>query len=174
VKLVDLVCPDPSAAPAVVLVDGLTGLHTRPAFALLADQRFLEASRSGKPVALIHADVDGMGVLNERFGADEGDRVLLAVTALLRDTFRACDVIARVGADSFAALPVGSAVSVEESCVLRLRRRLEALNAGPNRPYELRLHLIVTRFDPLLPRTAEELLHRAELGMVTPPAPSGT
>ncbi len=50
---------------------------------------------------MIMFDIDSFGLLNDRHGRQVGDAVLRAVATLLRQRFRASDIPARVGPDSF-------------------------------------------------------------------------
>ena len=82
--------------------DELTGLHTRRSFLMLADLAWKLARRSTMRCALMYADVDGLGAINESKGRAAGDEVLRNVARVLRQTLRDEDVVARVGGDEFA------------------------------------------------------------------------
>jgi diguanylate cyclase (GGDEF)-like protein len=60
--------------------------------------------RSGEPVALVLADVDFFKRINDEFGHDAGDKVLVRLAAMLREGLRDCDVLARWGGEEFLAL----------------------------------------------------------------------
>lgn len=84
--------------------DALTGLLNRRAFetraqALLADQR-----ASDPVVALIMLDIDHFKRINDTYGHDSGDRALVMVASLCRETVRSDDVVARFGGEEFVIL----------------------------------------------------------------------
>lgn len=86
--------------------DSLTGLANR---ALL--RRRLQAALvpGGSPVSLAFLDVDGFKEINDRFGHDTGDRVLVALAARLGRAARSTDLVARLGGDEFVVLAPGLA-----------------------------------------------------------------
>jgi diguanylate cyclase (GGDEF)-like protein/PAS domain S-box-containing protein len=84
--------------------DGLTGLANRRRFdAVLAEVLDVRARRGGS-VTLLYLDLDGFKEVNDRYGHEIGDRVLIDVAAILLREVRARDDVARLGGDEFAVL----------------------------------------------------------------------
>jgi diguanylate cyclase (GGDEF)-like protein len=84
--------------------DPLTGLANRLLFAeKLADALKPRAGRaSTADVGLLYIDLDDFKLVNDRFGHDAGDEVLLNVANRLRGQVRPQDTVARLGGDEFA------------------------------------------------------------------------
>ena len=81
--------------------DPLTGLLNRRAFTEELDRR-MERVQSGQARGvLITVDLDGFKPVNDQYGHETGDAVLVAVAMLLRHTFRPTDLLARLGGDEF-------------------------------------------------------------------------
>lgn len=143
------------------LCDELTGLYNRRGFMALCEHHLRLAPRT-RGLLVAAADVNGLRAINERFGRDEGDRAIVSAANVLRTTFRASDVIARLDGDDFAVLVLDAADETAEVVAPRLRARLTSHNArATERPYRLTITMGVARFEPHVVPGAEILLARA-------------
>jgi diguanylate cyclase (GGDEF)-like protein len=85
--------------------DGLTGIPNRRSFDAAFEQEWNHATRSGKPLAMILADVDHFKRYNDTYGHLRGDECLKAVAGAMRAAARRkVDVVARYGGEEFAML----------------------------------------------------------------------
>jgi len=84
--------------------DPLTGLHNRRSFLARLEETVCLAARHKTPVSLGIVNLDNFTELNQEFGHAEGDRILIYMGKLLRDTLRGEDIIARSGGDEFCVL----------------------------------------------------------------------
>lgn len=84
--------------------DGLTGVASRRELLRRGDQLLALSRRSGRPLALLSLDVDGLAALNGRHGNETGDEVLRAVAARLKDALRATDAVGRMEGGRFAVV----------------------------------------------------------------------
>lgn len=107
----------------------VAGAGTAPAAAPLRaalSEELQRAARTGRPLALLVVDVDGMAAITQRWGRAAGDAVLAAVAERLRAAAREYDVVARVGPDAFAVLLPEVAPGEVRAVAERLRRRVTA------------------------------------------------
>jgi diguanylate cyclase (GGDEF)-like protein len=81
------------------LHDPLTGLANRSMFGERLDQAFKVA---GRGVAVLWIDLDDFKEVNDIFGHEVGDELLVAIADRLREIVRETDDIARMGGDEFA------------------------------------------------------------------------
>ena len=63
-----------------------------------------EVRRYTYPVGLVMLDIDNFKSINDRYGHQQGDRVLRRVSAILRDTSRDVDVAARYGGEEMCLI----------------------------------------------------------------------
>ena len=93
--------------------DALTGLANRPAFREALDRRLMHSNGASLRLGLLFADIDDFKRINDTFGHDAGDEVLLQLAARIRgavDRFGGEDaVVARFGGDEFVVLVQGNA-----------------------------------------------------------------
>ena len=98
---------------AGVTMDFLTGAVTRRRFDTLLSEQWLQAQRSGLPLALLIADICDFAALNAEFGDEKGDDCLRAVAAVLRAQLRSpTDVLGRYAGGKFA-LVLAQAPAIE-------------------------------------------------------------
>lgn len=147
---------------ALTLTDELTGLYNRCGFLTLADQQFRIADRLKQQLCLIYADLDNMKWINDTLGHQEGDRALDDTANILRSTFRAADIVARIGGDEFVGLAIETVEKSSDLIMTRLLENLNAFNHQRQRPYKLSLSVGITQYDPEHPSSIEELLKKAD------------
>jgi diguanylate cyclase (GGDEF)-like protein len=83
--------------------DALTELPNRRRFTEQLE-RMCGRGRPGDLIAVLFLDLDGFKDVNDRFGHDTGNHLLVAVAARLRSCVRPGDIVARMGGDEFTIL----------------------------------------------------------------------
>ena len=111
--------------------DALTGLPNRLLALDRLQQAMAHARHTGSQLAVCYLDLDGFKAVNDRFGHQVGDRVLVEAARRLSLSVRSSDTVARMGGDEFAILLPGMTASGEFDRVLG--RIVESIG----RPYEL-------------------------------------
>jgi diguanylate cyclase (GGDEF)-like protein/PAS domain S-box-containing protein len=107
------------------LHDPLTGLYNRIYFEEEISR--IEKTRYGT-VGILACDLDGLKLVNDTLGHDQGDRLLAAAARVIRSSFREGDLVARIGGDEFAIiLPNTTESSVENACQ-RIQEAVESYN----------------------------------------------
>ncbi len=96
--------------------DILTGIGNRRAFVERLGEEWERASRYGRPLGLVTADIDNLKVINDGHGHLAGDAVIREVATRLTNVVRTGDFVARVGGDEFFVIcpeaDSGSAVQI--------------------------------------------------------------
>lgn len=110
--------------------DGLTGAYTQQHFVAAADREWSRIRRHGEDAALLMIDIDRLKGINERYGSDCGDALLVEITRQVSTTLRQYDLLARFGGGVLVVYlphtdPMG-ALDVAE----RIRERVAALRVS--------------------------------------------
>lgn len=100
-KLSDQVDSQARRLKQLAMTDHLTGLLNRHSLAELAPRLVAQNNRHGTPVSTMMIDVDHFKRINDSHGHHTGDLVLQAVAAILQDSCRADDLLARFGGEEF-------------------------------------------------------------------------
>lgn len=115
--------------------DSLTGLYNRAYFE--EEMRRIDTRRQ-LPLSLIMGDVNGLKIVNDVFGHQEGDKLLQSIARVLEASCRHEDVVARWGGDEFAILlPRTPAATARLMC----ERIQEACRKSPPQPIDLSISL---------------------------------
>lgn len=151
------------------ITDSLTGLHNRRGFLTLAEQQLKLSQRTKRGVLLFFADLDDLKCINDTLGHEEGDQALIDMAAILRETFRSSDIIARIGGDEFALLTDEFAIlSIDaeekepEIIINRLQDRIDRHNHQANRKYKLSISIGCAFYNPENPLSIDKLMARAD------------
>jgi diguanylate cyclase (GGDEF)-like protein len=112
-----------------MLEDSLTGLPTRTLFHRRAEQALARIGHGSLGVAVLSADLDRFGRINESLGHLAGDEVLTEVARRLRSAVPSPDTVARGGGDEFLVLvediaDEAAAMALADRLLAELRRPL--------------------------------------------------
>jgi diguanylate cyclase (GGDEF)-like protein/PAS domain S-box-containing protein len=149
--------------------DDLTGINNRRAFFRLAQNELNRCLRAGSDSTLLMLDVDYFKRVNDRYGHQVGDRVLVNICTALGRELRQYDLLGRLGGEEFAALIPGTGEQRAVEVAERLRRAVAAIVHDGDRPElapTLSIGVAVNHasklpLDPLISQ-ADEALYQAK------------
>jgi diguanylate cyclase (GGDEF)-like protein/PAS domain S-box-containing protein len=144
------------------LTDDLTGLYNRRGFLALGKQQLKMAERMQKDMMLVYMDVDNMKWINDSLGHHEGDKALMYVASILRETFRESDIIARIGGDEFVVLAIESGENHAEVFSARLQETMDDHNNTIKHVYRLSMSIGITQYTSDTPGDLDNLLKIAD------------
>jgi diguanylate cyclase (GGDEF)-like protein/PAS domain S-box-containing protein len=147
------------------LTDELTGLYNRRGFQTLGDQHLKSARRTGQPLVLIFADMDGLKEINDTLGHDDGDVALRRVAEVFRASVRESDVVARMGGDEFAVLASDVQGDGGRTITNRLEEKLTEYNTSGSLGYTLSVSFGVVYLPADRVMTIDEALVQADEAM---------
>ncbi len=105
--------------------DKLTGLPNRALLNDRLEMGLAQAKRAGGNLAVCFMDLDGFKPVNDTFGHETGDALLVEIARRIMAISRATDTVARLGGDEFVLLL--PEISGEEECRHMLERIMETV-----------------------------------------------
>lgn len=105
--------------------DGLTGVFTQKYFRDALKREVKRVKRYGGSLSLLMIDIDHFKDINDTYGHDAGDLVLVRIVSLIRENVRDINIICRYGGDEFAVIAPISDVHGAQRMGERLRKTAE-------------------------------------------------
>ncbi|MGD9552421.1 MAG: diguanylate cyclase, partial [Candidatus Caldatribacteriota bacterium] len=146
-------------------VDSLTGCYNRRYGLELLEQQIKLAQRLKSPLLIAFLDIDNFKAINDNFGHQEGDKILIEVGNLLKSTLREVDVICRIGGDEFLlAFPD---TSIQEAPLIRsrLEEKLVPLNRKISKGYQIQFSMGFVEHLPGAAKPLDKLITIADQRM---------
>ncbi len=84
--------------------DGLTGIMNKRIFHEVSQHYFDTVQRDGIELSLLMLDLDNFKVVNDTYGHQVGDLILIQFAETIKPLLRKSDVFARIGGEEFAVL----------------------------------------------------------------------
>ncbi|ELX8346017.1 putative bifunctional diguanylate cyclase/phosphodiesterase [Enterobacter hormaechei] len=148
----------------LALHDTLTRLPNRILLEDRLDQAISKADREGSPFALMFMDLDGFKTVNDAYGHDVGDKLLVAVTQRLLLQLKGQYTLARIGGDEFVLLAETATPDDAASLANSLVRVIDS--PFHLDPYELMVTLSIgIALYPHDGKTDRELMFNADAAM---------
>ncbi|MCQ2586608.1 MAG: GGDEF domain-containing protein [Treponema sp.] len=121
--------------------DELTGLKNRRGLVELGSYLLNFSEAAGQGGLVIYCDMDGLKKINDTYGHDEGDCAIKAQGAILSDTFRSNDMVARIAGDEFVIISPGLTESIFNVMKDNIARSCDLWSSSNEKPYQLSISL---------------------------------
>jgi diguanylate cyclase (GGDEF)-like protein/PAS domain S-box-containing protein len=144
--------------------DALTGLANRTAFLADLDRAVADDREHGGQSAVMYVDLNGFKQVNDTWGHEAGDALLVGFAKVLRDNTLGGDTAARLGGDEFGVVlgNIGSPENAEAVARRIIAALAEPIDVGGRRVHA-RASIGIALSDAQ--GTADEMLRRADLAM---------
>ncbi len=117
-------------------IDKLTRVYNREAGRDFIRANIATLKPDGK-LSLCFIDVDDLKSVNDNYGHEAGDELIVAVADVLVETLREEDMVCRVGGDEFVVALLGNDEAAANVVMSRVQATIEKLNAATHRPYAI-------------------------------------
>jgi diguanylate cyclase (GGDEF)-like protein len=122
--------------------DSLTGVANHRHFIEQLSLEMKRSRRSSASCALLMMDIDHFKAVNDTYGHEAGDAVLVQLTSGMRNALRDIDTFGRLGGEEFAAVLPGAGVTTAMQVAERLRSFVEG-NAVATRAGTIRVTISI-------------------------------
>ncbi|MFP4564530.1 MAG: diguanylate cyclase [Spirochaetia bacterium] len=109
-------------------IDPLTGLPNRRFMRHRIDDEKARSERSKRPFSFIIADIDDFKPINDNYGHDCGDYILVELSRLMEELLRKQDIVSRWGGEEFLFLLPETDKEGAVNTAEKIRRRVEEKN----------------------------------------------
>jgi diguanylate cyclase (GGDEF)-like protein len=144
--------------------DPLTDALNSRMFLDLAEHEVLSSARSGTPLTMVYLDVDNFKTINDTFGHNTGDTLLVTIVQTIRLHARKSDLVGRLGGDEFAILLADTGPESARAFVAKIRKVLLDVTARRNWPVTLSIGVLTCM---QMPASVEALIGMADKLMYT-------
>ncbi|WP_295892051.1 EAL domain-containing protein [uncultured Vibrio sp.] len=145
--------------------DVLTDLPNRMLLAQRLKKAMVESELNHTSVAIVYLDLDGFKAVNDTYGHDIGDELLVIVSKRMNETLRSGDTLARIGGDEFVVVLVGiERIKEFELIVERLLDAAKSPIAIGQKTMQVSASIGVT-FYPQDESNADQLMRHADQAM---------
>jgi two-component system cell cycle response regulator len=154
-------------AQRLSITDGLTGLWNYRYFTMTFAKEIERSSRFGRPLALLLLDLDKFKDVNDHYGHQRGDSVLIELATRVKAEIREVDTLARYGGEEFVLVLPNTDLAAAAAAAERIRAAVLALDE----PHVKSGHGIVTisigvaAFVPADGNDAQSCLQRADAAL---------
>ncbi len=157
------------AAKAEASIDGLTGIANRRNFDFTIQRWVIAHENIEEPFTVAIFDIDNFKQINDNYGHQRGDRVLIAAAMEFGKSIRSSDFLARYGGDEFVILSAGMSLRESEkrfSALLKAIQEIFIESKGvENEPSVFSFTVSCGVAEYALGESAKDLIHRADEAM---------
>ncbi len=145
--------------------DGLTGICNRMKFSKLLKVEIARATRYGSAMSILMFDIDKFKDVNDTYGHQSGDKVLIEMARIINSNLRSTDIVARWGGEEFIIIAPGCGLEQGRQLADVLRLKLEQTTFSVPRKVTASFGVAVFRADDTeisLTNRADGALYRAK------------
>ncbi len=145
--------------------DILTGALNRRAGIIVLEKQIQLCKRNEWDLIIGYIDMDGLKLVNDTYGHQEGDDYILLITNVLKGIIRESDGLCRLGGDEFLLVLPECDMEKGEQVLSRIEKALDEINAKKEKPYKLSLSYGLIAYDFEEQPKIERLIAKADMEM---------
>jgi diguanylate cyclase (GGDEF)-like protein len=146
-------------------LDEGTGLVNRRGLYTTGRNLIAISKRTGRPVSVLYFDLDGFKQVNDTYGHDAGDSLLVDFSNCLQDAFMSSEIVARLGGDEFCVMLAAESADALDEPLCRLRKLIDEKNATYSDDRRINYSVGLASFDTELHDDFSDVLKDADMAM---------
>lgn len=146
-------------------IDNVTGVLNRRAGLNMLETTIDEATRKRERFIICFADIDDFKKINDTFGHNYGDKLLMKIGNIFRKNIRKDDTVFRIGGDEFVIVFPNTTLDEAKSICLRVCVSVDELKKQDNSNYKIGVSYGFSEYNFSNKISANELIRRADEGM---------
>ena len=146
---------------AAAYTDSLTGIHNRKMGLEMLAKSVNELKAGEHPFTMCFVDIDDLKYVNNLCGHSAGDKYILTVVDLIKQSIRISDIFARLGGDEFLVIFPKCKLDVVTSILREVVKMLDAVNDNNHPKTHYSISYGILQADPDDERDMETLLAEA-------------
>ncbi|WP_191600818.1 sensor domain-containing diguanylate cyclase [Marinomonas algicola] len=143
--------------------DELTMIYSRRGFFTLAEHTHKLCVRKSMSIAFIFFDLDAFKPINDTYGHQQGDSVLVQFAEALQQSFRESDIIGRLGGDEFIVMLSDTDITEVNSLLNKFTQTVHRLNL--DKPYLIKFSSGVSYFTCVDNLLLDDMIEQADVAM---------
>ena len=146
------------------ITDPLTKLYNRRYFSEISIKLLELAKRQKQPLSLMILDIDKFKNINDTYGHDVGDEVIISLANLLKKIQRKSDVVCRFGGEEFVLLLPNTDYDDAKKVAEKIRKKVKKSEVlyGKNNSLKFTVSIGVAQVDTTNENSIEPALKRAD------------
>jgi diguanylate cyclase (GGDEF)-like protein len=143
-------------------IDPLTKLYNRRYFRLYSDNIIANAKKHNIPICILMFDLDDFKQVNDTYGHNIGDKVLIEVANLLQRLISNNDIVCRYGGEEFVIMFKNSTIKETEEFAFRLKDEMSKIIIKEYDKIKVSASIGVSSVNLKTDNSIEEALNRAD------------
>jgi diguanylate cyclase (GGDEF)-like protein len=127
--------------------DALTGIGNRREAERVMGEYSVRMYTTGKIFCIVSLDMDGLKIINDKYGHLQGDEALCVVARILKEVVGENGSAARIGGDEYAAFAFVEVPDIQEILKRRIAQYFDDLNQKSGKPYFITVSLGMYKFN---------------------------
>jgi diguanylate cyclase (GGDEF)-like protein len=150
------------AAIELATIDELTKLCNRRGILTHGSHELDLCKRLDVPATALFFDLNRFKQINDQFGHAEGDHALKSFANLLTQSFRSCDIVARLSGDEFFVLAIDCDAANGQKLIDKLQRAVSDYNHGSAAGYDIDFSVGALSYDAIKHTHIKDLIADAD------------